>query len=77
MTYGKSMALFTILAIAAGLFGLSGCSNSASDRKMRGQVVGGATGAAVGSLFGKGSGRVMATGAGAVLGTIIGGKAAD
>jgi uncharacterized protein YcfJ len=77
MAYQRLMAYFTVFAIAAGSFGLNGCSNSASDRKLRGQVVGGATGAAVGSLFGSGSGRAMAIGAGAVLGTVVGGKVAE
>jgi uncharacterized protein YcfJ len=56
---------------------LSACSNSPEDKKLRGQVIGGATGAAVGSLFGSGTGQVVAVGAGAVLGTIVGGKVAE
>ncbi len=56
---------------------LSACSNSPEDKKLRGQVIGGATGAAVGSLFGSGIGQVVAVGAGAVLGTIVGGKVAE
>jgi uncharacterized protein YcfJ len=64
----------TLLLAAAAL---TGCSDSAEDKKLRGQVIGGATGAAVGSLFGSGSGKVVAVGAGAVLGTIVGGKVAE
>ncbi len=56
---------------------LAACSDSAEDKKLRGQVIGGATGAAVGSLFGGGTGNIVATGAGAVLGTIAGGKIAE
>jgi uncharacterized protein YcfJ len=55
----------------------SSCGSSAEDKKLRGQVIGGATGAAVGSLFGSGSGKVVAVGAGAVLGTIAGGELAE
>ncbi len=76
MTRNRIIAVLTgslLLAVA----GLSACSNSPEDKKLRGQVIGGATGAAVGSLFGGGTGQVMAVGAGAVLGTIVGGKAAE
>lgn len=56
---------------------LTACSNTPEDKKLRGQIIGGATGAAVGSLFGGGSGQIIATGAGAVLGTVVGGKLAE
>ena len=69
-----SLMMGTLLFLAAAL---TGCSDSAEDKKLRGQVIGGATGAAVGSLFGSGSGQVLAVGAGAVLGTIVGGKVAE
>ncbi len=69
-----SLMMGTLLLAAAAL---TGCSDSAEDKKLRGQVIGGATGAAVGSLFGSGSGKVVAVGAGAVLGTIVGGKVAE
>jgi uncharacterized protein YcfJ len=66
------------LAVAFALFSsLSACSNTAEDKQLRGQLIGGATGAAVGSLFGSGSGAVLAVGAGAVLGTIAGGEIAS
>ena len=68
---------FVLVLVCFSVFGAVGCSNSAEDKKLRGQVVGGATGAAVGSLFGSGSGKVVAVGAGAVLGTIAGGKIAE
>ncbi len=64
-----------VLVLTSSL--LLGCSNSASDKKLRGQVIGGATGLAVGSLFGSGSGKVAAAGVGAVLGTVVGGKVAE
>ncbi len=70
-----SLMMGTALFLAAAV--LTGCSDSAEDKKLRGQVIGGATGAAVGSLFGSGSGKVVAVGAGAVLGTIVGGKVAE
>ena len=70
----KSLMIVTLLFAAAGL---TACSDSREDKRLRGQVIGGATGAAVGSLFGKGGGQVVAVGAGAVLGTVIGGKVAD
>lgn len=69
-----SLMMGTLLLGAAVL---TGCSDSAGDKKLRGQVIGGATGAAVGSLFGKGGGQVVAVGAGAVLGTVVGGKVAE
>jgi uncharacterized protein YcfJ len=56
---------------------VSACSNTPEDKKLRGQIIGGATGAAVGSLFGGGTGQIVATGAGAVLGTVVGGKIAE
>ncbi len=71
-TAGVLLILVTLLAPS-----LSGCSSSPEDKKLRGQIIGGATGAAVGSLFSGGTGKVVATGAGAVLGTIVGGKLAD
>ncbi len=76
MTRNRMIAVLTgflLLAVTA----LSACSNSPEDKKLRGQVIGGATGAAVGSLFGSGTGKVVAVGAGAVLGTIVGGKVAE
>ncbi len=76
MTRNRMIAVLAgslLLAVTS----LSACSNSAEDKKLRGQVIGGATGAAVGSLFGSGTGQVMAIGAGAVLGTIVGGKVAE
>ncbi len=69
-----------LIMTAAGVclsLALSACSSSPEDKKLRGQVIGGATGAAVGSLFGSGGGQVVAVGAGAVLGTIVGGKVAE
>ncbi len=66
----------TAIAALALAGGLAACSNSPEDARLRGQVVGGATGAALGSLFGRGTGKIAATGAGAVLGTIAGGKIA-
>ena len=67
-----------VVAVAAVL-ALGGCANMSpsEQRRVTGQVIGGATGAALGSLVGGGTGRVLATGAGAVLGTIIGGEVAD
>ena len=70
----------TINVLLASLFlvvFVSACSNTPEDKKLRGQIIGGATGAAVGSMFGGGTGRVVATGAGAVLGTVVGGKIAE
>lgn len=76
MTRNRTTSFMTgALLLAAAV--LTGCSDSAEDKKLRGQVIGGATGAAVGSLFGSGSGKVIAVGAGAVLGTIVGGKVAE
>ena len=76
MTRNRAISFLTgsLLLLAAGL---SGCSNSPEDKKLRGQVIGGATGAAVGSLFGSGTGQIVAVGAGAVLGTIVGGKVSE
>ncbi len=76
MTRNRMIAVLTGFLLLA-VTGLSACSNSPEDRKLRGQVIGGATGAAVGSLFGGGTGQVVAIGAGAVLGTIVGGKVAE
>ncbi len=76
MTRYRNIAVLTGSLLLA-VTGLSACSNSPEDRKLRGQVIGGATGAAVGSLFGSGTGKLVAVGAGAVLGTIVGGKAAE
>ncbi len=76
MTRHRMIAVLTGSLLLA-VTGLSACSNSPEDKKLRGQVIGGATGAAVGSLFGSGTGQVMAVGAGAVLGTIVGGKVAE
>ncbi len=76
MTRHRMIAVLTGSLLLA-VTGLSACSNSPEDRKLRGQVIGGATGAAVGSLFGSGTGKLVAVGAGAVLGTIVGGKAAE
>jgi len=74
----KRMAVAAaVVLLSLSPLGLAGCSNSAEDKKLRGQVIGGATGAAVGSMFGSGSGKVVAVGAGAVLGTIAGGKIAE
>ena len=75
---GKRLSASVVLvAVVAGSLGLSGCANTPEDRKLRGQVIGGVTGAAVGSMFGSGSGQVVMTGAGAVLGTVVGGKMAE
>ncbi len=76
MTRNRMSAVLTGFLLLA-VTGLSACSNSPEDKKLRGQVIGGATGAAVGSLFGGGTGQVIAIGAGAVLGTIVGGKVAE
>jgi len=76
MTRNRMIAVLTGFLLLA-VTGLSACSNSPEDKKLRGQVIGGATGAAVGSLFGSGTGKVLAVGAGAVLGTIVGGKVAE
>ncbi len=76
MTRIRMIAVLTVFLLLA-VTGLSACSNSPEDKKLRGQVIGGATGAAVGSLFGSGTGKVVAVGAGAVLGTIVGGKVAE
>ncbi len=76
MTRNRMIAVLTGFLLLA-VTGLSACSNSPEDKKLRGQVIGGATGAAVGSLFGGGTGQVIAIGAGAVLGTIVGGKVAE
>ncbi len=76
MTRHRMIAVLTGFLLLA-VTGLSACSNSPEERKLRGQVIGGATGAAVGSLFGSGTGKLVAVGAGAVLGTIVGGKAAE
>ncbi len=76
MTRYRNIAVLTGFLLLS-VTGLSACSNSPEDRKLRGQVIGGATGAAVGSLFGSGTGKLVAVGAGAVLGTIVGGKAAE
>jgi uncharacterized protein YcfJ len=55
---------------------LAGCAGMTEQqqRRLTGQIIGGATGAALGSLIGGGSGRVIATSAGAVLGTVVGGE---
>ncbi len=76
MTKNRMIAVVTGSLLLA-VTGLSACSNSPDDKKLRGQVIGGATGAAVGSLYGSGTGQVGAVGAGAVLGTIVGGKVAE
>jgi outer membrane lipoprotein SlyB len=76
----KSMKLtagLLLVVVAAGALTLSGCANTPEDRRLRGQVIGGVTGAAVGSMFGGGSGQVIMTGAGAVLGAVVGGKMAE
>ena len=77
MNINRLSIVATLFLVSLSPLGLTGCSNSADDKKLRGQVVGGATGAAVGSMFGSGSGKVLAVGAGAVLGTIAGGKIAE
>jgi len=71
------LATLTMVTVLVGSLGISGCANTPEDKKLRGQVIGGVTGAAVGSLFGSGSGQVVMTGAGAVLGTVVGGKMAE
>jgi uncharacterized protein YcfJ len=71
----KILLIGTSLIIVS--MALSACSNSREDKKLRSQVIGGATGAAVGSLFGSGSGKAAMVGVGAVLGTVVGGKVAD
>ena len=64
-----------IFAMVLALFTLAGCATmTTAEKKLTGQIVGGATGAALGSLIGGGTGRLVAVGAGAVLGTIAGGK---
>jgi uncharacterized protein YcfJ len=73
----KLTAVLLLVAVSAGSLTLSGCANTPEDRKLRGQVIGGVTGAAVGSMFGGGSGQVIMTGAGAVLGTVVGGRMAE
>lgn len=66
------------LAAVALAVAVAGCAGQTQDEKrLTGQVVGGATGAALGSLFGGGTGKIAATGAGAVLGAIAGGKVAE
>ena len=77
MNRKKILATLTVLAVLGGSLGVSGCGSTPEDKKLRGQVVGGVTGAAVGSLFGSGSGQVVMTGAGAVLGTVVGGRMAE
>jgi outer membrane lipoprotein SlyB len=63
--------------VLAAFFTLAGCATmTPQEKKLTGQIVGGATGAALGSLIGGGTGRLVAVGAGAVLGTIAGGKIA-
>ncbi len=74
---GNRMIAVLMGSLLLAATGLTACSNSPEDKKLRGQVIGGATGAAVGSLFGSGTGQVVAIGAGAVLGTIVGGKVAE
>jgi uncharacterized protein YcfJ len=77
MEIKRKAKIAAIALVCISVFGITSCSNSAEDKKLRGQVAGGATGAAVGSLFGSGSGKALAVGAGAVLGTIAGGKIAE
>ena len=64
-----------LVATMALVVALAGCATmTTAEKKLTGQIVGGATGAALGSLIGGGTGRLVAVGAGAVLGTIAGGK---
>jgi outer membrane lipoprotein SlyB len=64
------IAAVTLAAFTA----VSGCATmSTQEKRLVGQITGGATGAALGSLIGGGTGRLVAVGAGAVLGTIVGG----
>ena len=77
MTHFTRKSLIIACALLFSGLMMTGCGNTAEDKKLRGQVIGGVTGAAVGSLFGSGSGQVVAAGAGAVLGTVVGGKIAE
>jgi uncharacterized protein YcfJ len=72
MTPTLRAATLAALALAA-----AGCASTPDDRRLTGQVIGGAAGAAIGQGFGSGSGRVAATAAGAVVGAIVGGELAD
>lgn len=68
----------TVAAVTLAAFtAMSGCATmTPQERRLTGQITGGATGAALGSLIGGGTGRLVAIGAGAVLGTIAGGEIA-
>ena len=66
-----------IAMLTLAMASVSGCSDSPEDQRLRGQIIGGASGAAVGSLIGSGTGQAVAIGAGAVLGTIAGGRIAE
>jgi outer membrane lipoprotein SlyB len=71
MTFKHRAAVLALAVTAA----VSGCATmTPQEKRLTGQIVGGATGAALGSLIGGGTGRLVAVGAGAVLGTIVGGK---
>ena len=64
----RTLGRATAALLLAGA--LAGCSNmSPQDKRLTGQVVGGASGAAIGSLFGGGTGQIVAT--------IAGGEVAD
>ena len=64
-----------VAVMVAAFLTLAGCATmTTAEKRLTGQIVGGATGAALGSLIGGGTGRLVAVGAGAVLGTIAGGK---
>jgi outer membrane lipoprotein SlyB len=71
----RNLSRVAILALCAA--GIAACSDSVDDRRLRGQVAGGATGALLGATIGGGSGQAVAIGAGAVLGSIAGGRIAD
>jgi outer membrane lipoprotein SlyB len=71
MKFKNAVAVVTLAAFT----GASGCATmSTQEKRLVGQITGGATGAALGSLIGGGTGRLVAVGAGAVLGTIVGGN---
>lgn len=75
MTSTLLMRPVDALAVALAL---SACAGAApQDRRLAGQVIGGAAGAAVGSTIGSGSGRLVAIGAGAIIGAIAGGAVAE
>ena len=71
MEFRQSIVAVALAAVTAS----AGCATmTTQEKRLVGQITGGATGAALGSLIGGGTGRLVAVGAGAVLGTIAGGK---